>query len=204
MKNQNLAEEYQYAKDGVKFTVKIEYDSSAESPRDWDNLGKMICFHRRYDLPDERDTSSFGADDFSSWAELEAALTKEYDPCVILRVYMYDHSGITFNTTGFSCQWDSGQVGFILATKEQVRQEWHVKHISKKLREQVERTLKGEVETYAQWSEGEVYGYMVTDAEGNDIDSCWGYYGIDAAKQEAQNTCDFNATRMLEKQWQKV
>lgn len=32
-------------------------------------------------------------------------------------VYAYIHSGITLNTSGFSCRWDSGKVGLICAPK---------------------------------------------------------------------------------------
>lgn len=34
------------------YTIKIYHDEDAESPRDWDNLGEMVCFHRRYNLGD--------------------------------------------------------------------------------------------------------------------------------------------------------
>ena len=30
--------------------AKIYLDESPESPRTWDNLGTMLCFHTRYDL----------------------------------------------------------------------------------------------------------------------------------------------------------
>lgn len=33
--------------------VRIVYDQDPESPRQWDNLGTMICWHRRYNLGDE-------------------------------------------------------------------------------------------------------------------------------------------------------
>ena len=29
---------------------------------------------------------------------------------IVQPLYLYDHGGITMNTTGFSCSWDSGQV----------------------------------------------------------------------------------------------
>jgi len=37
---------------------------------------------------------------------------------VILPLYLYDHSGITMSTSVFSCPWDSGQVGWIYASKQ--------------------------------------------------------------------------------------
>ena len=43
-----------YAKDLV---LSIIQDVDAEDPRNWDNLGTMICFHRRYSLGDKHDYS---------------------------------------------------------------------------------------------------------------------------------------------------
>jgi hypothetical protein len=39
-------------------TIKVSYDEDAESPRDWDNLGTMVCFHRRYNLGDDHKHST--------------------------------------------------------------------------------------------------------------------------------------------------
>ena len=44
------------------------------------------------------------------------SLVEQMDGMVILPLYLYDHSGITMNTCGFSCPWDSGQVGWIYAS----------------------------------------------------------------------------------------
>ena len=42
---------------------------------------------------------------------------------VLLPLYLYEHGGMTMNTRGYSCSWDSGQVGFIYASKETFRNE---------------------------------------------------------------------------------
>lgn len=39
--------------------------------------------------------------------------------------------------------------------------------------------LNAELNEYAAWCNGEVYGYTVTAPDGEEIDSCWGYYGDD-------------------------
>lgn len=39
-------------------TIKIYADHDAESPREWDNLGTMVCWHRRYTLGDEQPSGS--------------------------------------------------------------------------------------------------------------------------------------------------
>ena len=38
---------------------------------------------------------------------------------VILPLYLFDHSGITMNTTGFNCRWDSGVVGWVYANHDE-------------------------------------------------------------------------------------
>lgn len=55
-----------------------------------------------------------------TFAELNEIIALEY---VLLPLYLYDHSGITMKTSGFSCPWDSGQVGFIYASKDTFKKE---------------------------------------------------------------------------------
>lgn len=107
---------------------------------------------------------------------------------VILPLYLYDHGGITMSTGSFSCQWDSGQVGWIYATHEKALEEYGGKHgasLSEAL-EKTEKYLIGEVETYAQYLEGQVYGFVLErikhcgecgDEQPEDIESVWGFYG---------------------------
>lgn len=45
-------------RDGKEALLVIEHDDSpAFSPRDWDNVGTMVCWHRRYNLGDKHDYS---------------------------------------------------------------------------------------------------------------------------------------------------
>ncbi len=176
----------------------VRYDEYAESPREWYNLGKMVCFHGRYTLGDEHNYNSpevffldllensqdelLADDGFTSrlyyfWkqeivdngdladglaiqflgimedetypklgdefpaarfgrmiAEADSAWIDEFlndaeegelqdildslDKYIILPLFLYDHSGITMSTGPFSCPWDSGQVGWIYASKK--------------------------------------------------------------------------------------
>ncbi len=168
-------------KDG--FTVEIWADECAETPRDMDNLGKMIFLHKRYTLGDAH---SFTASSFEGWEEMEEHLRGELD-CVLLSVYMFDHSGISLSTSPFSCPWDSGQVGFIGVSKDDVRKWFGKKRITKALREKVTKALQNEVQVYSSFVNGEVYGYTVTDKDGETVDSCGGYYGWDDVSQSAND-----------------
>ena len=160
-----------------KYKLEIFDDLNPCSPREFDNLGTMVCFHRRYNLGDETELKS---SDFSSWEELESYLYKEENALIAIPVFMYDHSGLWINTTGFSCPWDSGQVGYIYVSKEKVRREYSCKRISKKLKEMIREMLCSEVDLYNDYLCGNVYGFTLTDKENaEEIDSSSGFYGTD-------------------------
>lgn len=175
-------------------TLKIVYDSCPENPRDWDNLGTMVAWHRKYDLGDKhryadttdlfeslirdvldkslkkeiimcvkqgnceylkleynRSSREWEFSSYAAWSDkwymeysFAAPLDYENDvlfDCVmeflkpkdlegfvkqyytILPLYLYDHSGTIMNTTGFSCPWDSGQVGWIFCSHKRMKEE---------------------------------------------------------------------------------
>ena len=160
-----------------KYKLEIFEDLDPTDPREFDNLGTMVCFHNRYAFGDETELKSC---DFSSWEELESYLYKREKALVVIPVFMYDHSGLSVNTTGFSCPWDSGQIGYIYTSKERIRNEYSCKRISKKLKEQVREMLVSEVDLYNQYLSGDVYGFSVTHKEsGEEVESCCGFFGTD-------------------------
>lgn len=173
----------------------LKHDNHADSPRDWDNLGTMICFHNRYDLGDSHGYSS---DDYSSWEQMEKDLIKKENTAVILPLYLYNHSRISISTKPFSCRWDSGQVGFILVSKEKALEEIGGKIVTAKLKQKIEKQLEGEVETYAQFLEGDVYGFCIEDEDGNHIDSCYGFYGSDFATNGMLDYINYNLLGVTE------
>ena len=163
--------------------IKIHYDPDAENPRDWDNLGTLVCGHPRYQLGDKHDFPS--ARDFlldlldldeASELTVEALLVRAEKIAVILPVFLYDHSGLVMNTTGFHCPWDSGQVGFIYVTLKDVRAEYTVKRVSPACRERIADMLRQEVQTFSDYLSGQVYGYVI-EKDGDIADSCWGFIG---------------------------
>lgn len=181
----------------MEFTVnfRIASDDNYESPREWDNLGKIVHWHRRYNLGEaavgdmeealvsmipvceeldrlqqRHEEDKVTREDYIIGLE---KLVDKYNIC--LPIYMYDHSGVTINTTGFACGWDSGQVGFIYASAEDCRREF-----GRLWRKKAERCLKGEIETYDQFLRGEVYWFCLeVTGDIEEEDSCGGFYGSD-------------------------
>lgn len=156
--------------------LEILQDTEPMNPRtECDNLGTI------YSSWTEKPFSEI---DQGSRDETEAWLDAN---CYIWdTVYGYEHGGRTVSTSPFSCRWDSGLLGYIAVHKDKVRSEFGWKRITKAREQQILTYLEGEVETLAQYLEGDIYGYQVTDDEGNIIDSCWGYYGREAAEQEGE------------------
>lgn len=179
------------------FIVRTYYDEYSDDPRSWDNLGTMVCFHKRYNLGDKNDYKS---GEYDSWSEMEKDIIKRENVGVILPLYLYDHSGITMNTTGFSCGWDSGRVGFIFISKKKMLKEYGGKVVTQKLKDRVKDYLKGEVETYDQYLRGEVYGYKIFKVETcsggceheEELDSCWGFYGEDECMTEGLSVMEYH------------
>jgi len=187
-------------------TLKIEQDELAQSPREWDNLGTMVCWHNRYNLGDKHtfeDSHDFlselawsldGGSTYE-WEELQDMSDSELLAFVrslktmILPVYMYDHGDVSLSVEPYSCRWDSGQVGWVYATHDKLVKEYQQyfrKGGKKKLKrsdyERAERCLKAEVETYGQYVNGEVYWFGIEDENGELIDSCGGFFGYDPKK----------------------
>ncbi|WP_299476413.1 hypothetical protein [uncultured Paracoccus sp.] len=164
-------------------TIKIFHDPDAESPREWPNLGTLICWHRRYRLGNSHRFDSpeaFLRDlaDVSDQSDLSMAQLRELAErkAIILPVFLYDHSGLTMNTIGFHCPWDSGQVGFVYVTLEAIRKEFGVKRVTKALRDKVADVLRDEIVSYDAYLAGRVYGYVI-ERDGEELDACWGFFG---------------------------
>ena len=179
------------ARDG-DIILRIHQDELAESPRvDYDNLGTMVCFHKRYSLGDE-DEHKPG--DFEGWQEVERHLTTEHDAVVVLPLCLYDHSGLRMKVGSFQgllpqghAEFDSGQIGFIYCSRDVICKEYNTKRVTSKLKRLVGGVLEGEVMVYDQYLQGDVYGFELLEIKHcslkheheEHIGGCFGFYGHD-------------------------
>ena len=201
------------------YTIKIFADEDVADPRkEWDNAGKMCCWHRRYNLGDEQpkcNPSEYLEQLAEAYGNIHEALDVEsaFDPeidaakvakllkenYVILPLFLMDHSGISISTGSFNDPWDSGQVGYIYISMERARAEWGGKDIADDMvRSQAERCLRQEVETYDQYLRGDVWGYVIENESGEETDSRWGMYGHDYCLAEARSAGDYQVARAVE------
>lgn len=169
-------------------------------------FGIMICWHTRYNMGDEQmnqdplewlaemmdtDVPTFCTDnglDFEYTKNLKEKISEAFmDKFYALPIFLYDHSGQTIRTTPFSCNWDSGQVGWIYTTKERIQKVCgeDPKFLEK---EWVLKNLTQEVTLYDQWITGDIWQFELIELETcehcnnieeNQIDSCCGFFGTD-------------------------
>lgn len=160
------------------YLINIFPDEDPPDPRkEFDHLGTMVCFHRRYNLGDKHE--------FRDPDEFRVFLKEEKPIC--LPLYLFDHSGITMSTGSEkfrACDpqgWDWGMLGCIYVTRENVRKEYNASRVTKMVFEKVTKLLEAEVEEYDHYLTGNVYGYEITRGCGEEvmeaIDSCWGFFG---------------------------
>ena len=163
--------------------LKITQDIDPISPREWDNLGHMICFHRNYELGDKHELT---VDEL-----LDIVNRKDV---IALPLWLYDHSGLRIKVGDFygllpqgHARFDTMKVGFIYVTLEEVRENFGVKRVTRQWREQAIQVLKGEVEDYDTYLRGDVWAFTLYDVKtcnlGEEhlefVDGCGGFYGTD-------------------------
>jgi hypothetical protein len=167
------------------YTIRIEIDPDPQNPRtEGDNLAVMACFHKRYSLGDKE--HGFRFEDYHGWDEMKAAIIAEVNPAVIKPLYLMDHSGLSISTSDFNDRWDSGMIGFVWITKQAAKDAYGWKRLTQSRLNRVRKILDAEVSEYNKYLTGEVYGYVIEDPDGNEVDggACWGIIGYDSVKNE--------------------
>ena len=169
------------------YKIELKHDMFPENPREWSNDTTMVCFHSRYDLPHEAD---FTEEELKEFISTDNVLWKP--------LYLHDHGGLSM-TTSPGCQWDSGCVGAIYITHDQIREQQGIKgELSKKDLELAELGLSCDIERYNAYLTGDVWGIHISqkinkcnlpyyqsvadnlaEKDWEDIDSCYGLYGDD-------------------------
>lgn len=111
----------------------------------------------------------------------------------IIPLIAYIHSGVSLSITNesypFNDKWDSCQVGYVFISKKDTKSKIKAKKLAKEL-----------INDWNMYLTGNVYGFIVFDPQGEEIGSCWGFYGepkdsdiINTAKGEIN--CDLKEPR---------
>ena len=153
------------------YSVKIWADESAENPREWDNVGTMVCFHKKYTLGDEH-----------KMTPVELAKFVKNKQIISLPLYLYDHSGLSISTESFvgraqHAEWDSGQIGYIYITRKYAREVLRCGRLSEYYMDKIVKALKDEVAIYNHYISDQIYGFTVYKPNGDELTGYGGFYG---------------------------
>ncbi len=190
---------------GVKLEIYTDYNSPC--PREWDELGTMISFHREI-ISDKNYT---GMDVAHQLCSILNELGEEHYPyeeenvdllnrimksekLVVLPLYIYSHSGVRISTTfnqfakidptGF----DWGFNGIYFTTRQKIKKQYNVEEITEEILEMAKKNMRNNLKIFDEWANGEVYRYMIIDLNnGQVIDSCGGFIGDDWKKDMADS-----------------
>ncbi len=190
-------------------SIEKHYDQDAESPREgmrW-CLGRIVAWHRRYHLSDDKKNGDFAVqrgdwptfrepNDFKEYVADEAIAAR----LLVLPVFMFDHGSVALSTGSFNDRWDSGQVGWIYTTHDAIKTAYDVTEVTPEIIEKAREALVGEIETYGAYVNGETYGFIAKDESGKEIDSRWGYIGDDGddyMMSEARSCIDHHLEKLV-------
>ena len=185
------------------YKIKIREDEDTDSPDDWGDENLFLVYdHRQFTVKRK---------DFEPQDIYENGLAYEKNYW-IFPVEAYIHSGVSlrlFNGTK-QCRWDSSVSGYILASKSEFDNLETATNAAEGLIETWNQYLSGEV--YGYIIEKPNTTYLISkekfdrlkfendlatleqefdiEDEWEEVDSCWGYYGQDAAIDEAKSVID--------------
>jgi hypothetical protein len=161
----------------------IQYDSDAQSPREWSNLGYFLT---KGNSPDGKDSAIYSimietGDEATSPADhikrMTARINAETGEKIkaIFPVVKYEHGDVSYSI-GEKHGFDYSNNGFYIITDKTL------KEMPEKKKEWA-RIVKNELETYTKWANGYVYGFTLCDKDGNFEDSCWDIYDIEDIRE---------------------
>lgn len=162
--------------------VEIVWDETPESPKAWDTFGTLVAFDslwRNYEFANRcADSTEVRAVDNGGAGLLVRYLRMAHGIIAIPFFFAdYGSSGARMWATGED---DENPSGFIYADKEDIQKEFNGDI------EKARECLLAEIQAWSQYCEGDVYGYIVRDPEGNHSESCWGFYGREHVDEEAK------------------
>lgn len=136
-----------YDEDGGEERLQALYKNYLTGREDWDDVESYNEWRDAEEL----------AGAIAECAEAPEFLARKG---VILTVYRFEHSNVAYSTSSFNDCWDSGAVGFIWVSDDDIVREYG--DASEASRAKARRVLEGEVEEYSAWANGECYTIMLS------------------------------------------
>lgn len=161
----------------MKFRFRICRDDSPVNPFQEGEGIIILGSHKRYNIGRHRGALEELEKNYKfswnsmikrniGWDGVRLELLEVFKGALILPVFALDHGDVNFSCVKFNDRFDSGQVGFVIMTKETR---------SDNLENDVQ-VLHSHVKIYSDYFNGEVYGWELECEGASELEgSCWGY-----------------------------
>lgn len=164
--------------------IKVYQDPNAQSPEDWDNTDAYLG------NPDGKRKLPFVSlgSPLARFAKAVEDKGKcfDYSEWRSFNVRVYEHSG-------FNLALNTGDLGYLHNDRFDSYDAGQV-YIRKPACDNDEAKIlaaaRSVIEEWNTYLSGDVYGYVIEDAEGEQLDSCWGFYGLGHCIEEAKTAAE--------------
>jgi hypothetical protein len=197
---------HELTREGFKLVVVPDDDPCMGNPyHEYDLLTDCVTWMRDYDFDSikGRYKPYDGPDDV-------VAAYNTGDLVYYAPLYAYIHSGITVNLGSMGNwpdqQWDCGLAGMVYVTREKAHEVFGKAHFDKngrvrskaKLRAACKKIAECEVKILDDWLTNNIWGYKITDPDGEEVGSCWGFLGdSEYCFEEAKTNLDYYVRKHL-------
>lgn len=159
-----------------KYNVELFYDADSDSPADWGNF-TLETFGR--DKVTDVDVDQY----LTESGKMKPSIQAKLKAGTAFLVDYFEHGQCKYSVAGgHRDRWDtSPNAGIIFLEK----------HLTDGASfEERKQIAEQELETYTLWANGEVYGYTITDNQGNVADSLCGLYDLEAVAENIKMEVD--------------
>lgn len=160
--------------------LRIEQDQDAQSPSEFDDTIYIVAKHRQFAVhrPGKRDTTYGEAFDVA--AEIEDRKETHY----VFLLEAYIHSGVVLALAREGNfpdrEWDVSLLGAVFVDKTEADD-----------KDEARSMARSKIDEWNQYLSGDVWGYIIEDDNGNQIDSCWGFYGKEYVEEQGQEALQY-------------
>lgn len=172
--------DYLHSEKVGNLTVKIDYDQDAPNPMsEFDNAGEFY----RYDSWGRlEETNVKGLTRYPRELLIAEIKASRYPLVLVFDVCSYGGRVTAQRVNWWEIEDYENSEGFYIFDAATIREEWGTKRVridGKRLTptQQAERYGKAVLHTQGDYYSGNVYGFVVEDENGEDVDSCFGFYG---------------------------
>ena len=150
---------------GLTLSIIADEFAGAANPLQWHDAVRLVILHRHRVNPGDAHGLRT-AEDAEAFAAEHAAPGSAW---AVFPLFAYEHGDICYRPSEggnpFSCPWDSGRVGIIALHRADFGQA------------DLFKAAENVCRVYTDWANGNLWGYSVENAEGDNLASVWGYIG---------------------------